>query len=129
MNDTLEVPTRPHVLDGNATLKNLQNYSYFNHLPNNSIVYLYTNNTLDIKDYKGPAFPDMFSTLSTNGTFCSNTSSAAILRHPPGNSSYWDTVKVTANIFGAKYFVNFTEEDMMKMNETFSHCHVNKSSA
>ncbi|XP_037581685.1 uncharacterized protein LOC119464864 [Dermacentor silvarum] len=113
-------------LDGNATLKRLQNYSQSIGLTNDSIVYLYTEKTPVDKAYMGAAIPGVFSTFSTFGTFCSNVNSAAIVVQKPGNCSYWKTVKATTPVFGTRHFIQFTEDDIKTMNKTFSRCHVNK---
>uniref|UniRef100_A0A224YBP4 28 kDa Metastriate family member n=1 Tax=Rhipicephalus zambeziensis TaxID=60191 RepID=A0A224YBP4_9ACAR len=128
-NKTLEVKMKGkrRTLDGKATLKSLQNYSLVQNLPNNSIIYIYTNKTLDLKDYTGAAVPNGFSTLSTFGTFCNELGSAAIIVQPPGNAGYWSTVKATAEVFGSKNFVRFTKKDMQEMDKIFSRCHVHKS--
>ncbi|XP_065300256.1 uncharacterized protein [Dermacentor albipictus] len=124
MNTSLEVKeSEKEVLDGNATLKLLQNYSQTHRLTNDSIIYLYTNRTPVDKNYSGAALPGLFSTFSTFGSFCSNVSSAAIISYPPTNGSYWQTVKATAEMFGTRNFARFTEDDIKEMNKTFSHCH------
>ncbi|XP_054934047.1 uncharacterized protein [Dermacentor andersoni] len=119
MNMDLEVKEpKKKVLDGNATLKLLQNYSDSHSLTNDSIIYLFTESTPVDKAYFGAAFPDLFSTYSTFGTFCSNTSSAA-MRQSPKNWNYWSTVKATALTFRTRNFIQFTMEDIEKMKNTF----------
>uniref|UniRef100_L7M9A7 Putative 28 kDa metastriate family member n=1 Tax=Rhipicephalus pulchellus TaxID=72859 RepID=L7M9A7_RHIPC len=126
LNQSLEVIQKPSytTLDGNATLKNLQNYSEIYQLSNNSVVYLYTNKTPHDKNYPGAAIPGVFSTFATNGTFCSNNKSAAIVVQTPGSSSHWTTVQATAKVFGTNNFDKFKEEDIRRMQEIFSRCHV-----
>ncbi|XP_054933657.1 uncharacterized protein [Dermacentor andersoni] len=129
MNTHLEVKERgKEVLDGNATLKLLQNYSETHRLTNDSIIYLYTNRTPVDKVYSGAALPGLFSTFSTFGTFCSNTSSAAIISQPPSSWSYWLTVQATAEMFGTRNFAKFKVEDIEEMNKTFLHCHAKEIS-
>ncbi|XP_049512012.1 uncharacterized protein LOC119464868 [Dermacentor silvarum] len=126
MNKDLEVvQTKPTVLNGNSTLRKLQNYSVSSGLTNDSIVYLYTTKTPIDKSYFGAAVPGLFSVFSTFGTFCSNVSSAAIIVQTPGSQSHWTTVQGTARVFGTMNFVKFTEEDIRKLNTTLSRCHAN----
>uniref|UniRef100_A0A224YA96 28 kDa Metastriate family member n=1 Tax=Rhipicephalus zambeziensis TaxID=60191 RepID=A0A224YA96_9ACAR len=125
-NTSLEVK-KGGVLNGTATLKNLQNYSEVFHLSNDSIVYLFTNKTPMDDSYMGAAIPGVFSSMSTFGTFCTGNRSAAIVVLDPERRSYWGTVKATAEIFGSKTFHQFKQEDFMKMNETFSRCHVTET--
>ncbi|XP_075530365.1 uncharacterized protein LOC142563662 isoform X2 [Dermacentor variabilis] len=124
----VKIPGKPKVLDGNATLKRLQNYSESHTLTNDSIIYQFTNKTPVDNGYFGAAFPDVFSTFSTLGTFCSDARSAAIISQPPTSRTYWMTVKATAATFGTKNFIQFRMEDIKKMNETFLRCHAKEIS-
>ncbi|XP_037524696.1 uncharacterized protein LOC119401794 isoform X2 [Rhipicephalus sanguineus] len=63
---------------------------------------------------------------ATFATFCTPNVSAAIVVQPPGNMSYTSTVEATSVVFGASGSANFTKEDVEKMNETFSHCHIKR---
>nr|XP_037273373.1 uncharacterized protein LOC119165295 [Rhipicephalus microplus] len=65
------------------------------------------------------------SEVATNGTFCSNLTSAAFVRHKYKNYNIWSTVKATLTTFGSPHFIVFTEEDYHKMNETFMRCPMN----
>nr|XP_037290384.1 uncharacterized protein LOC119185497 [Rhipicephalus microplus] len=113
MNKTIWVETN-HSIDTNATLENLQKALPTGYIrPNKTIVYLFTNKTQ----------PNTEETdLATFGTFCTPNVSAAIVVQPPGNTSYTSTVKATSLIFGASGTVNFTTEDIDRMNKTFSNC-------
>uniref|UniRef100_A0A224Y0U1 28 kDa Metastriate family member n=1 Tax=Rhipicephalus zambeziensis TaxID=60191 RepID=A0A224Y0U1_9ACAR len=126
-NTSLEVKKNRHVLNGTATIKNLQNYSEVFTLSNDSIVYLFTNKTPYDNSYVGAAIPGVSSRMSTFGTFCTENNSAAIVVLDPGSTSYLGTVKATAEVFGSKTFDKFKQDDFMKMKETFLHCHVNKT--
>uniref|UniRef100_A0A224Y9Z1 28 kDa Metastriate family member n=1 Tax=Rhipicephalus zambeziensis TaxID=60191 RepID=A0A224Y9Z1_9ACAR len=106
-------------LDTNATLEKLQmthssNYSR----PNETIVYLFTNRTLPIQSETATA---------TLGTLCSPNVSAAIAVQQPGSKSYVSAVEATSLVFGASGSFNFTDEDIQKMNHTFSNCYIKPS--
>ncbi|XP_037524695.1 uncharacterized protein LOC119401794 isoform X1 [Rhipicephalus sanguineus] len=105
-------------LDTNATLEKLQKMHSSNYSrPNETIVYLFTNKTLPVPGQTETA---------TFATFCTPNVSAAIVVQPPGNMSYTSTVEATSVVFGASGSANFTKEDVEKMNETFSHCHIKR---
>ncbi|KAL1454707.1 hypothetical protein MTO96_027842, partial [Rhipicephalus appendiculatus] len=125
LNKTLEVNTSKTILNGSATLKSLQNYSETYSLTNDSVVFLFTNKSINVEDNAGSPFPA--NTLSTFGTFCSSNRSAAIVVQRPGNPSYLYTLKATVEVLGSKNFYTFKREDIDKMEKIFSHCHINKT--
>uniref|UniRef100_L7MBN2 Putative 28 kDa metastriate family member n=1 Tax=Rhipicephalus pulchellus TaxID=72859 RepID=L7MBN2_RHIPC len=126
LNNSAEVPGgTPNVLNGSATIKNLQQYAKNLGLSNDSVVYLYTNKTpVDRSFYS--VFPSYWSTVTTFGSFCTKNNSAAIVVQQPGKDSYWHTVQATAELFGVKNFINFTLTDIETMKKTFQNCHVEK---
>ncbi|KAL1452332.1 hypothetical protein MTO96_043830, partial [Rhipicephalus appendiculatus] len=62
------------------------------------------------------------SEVATNGTFCSDETSAAFIRHQFGFHNYWSTVKATLLIFGTRRFIYLYKADYDKMKDTFSRC-------
>ncbi|XP_075529840.1 uncharacterized protein LOC142563175 [Dermacentor variabilis] len=118
-------------VDGRRTLENLTKYGESMHKPKNSIFFLFywarhveDVRTADLIDYhKSPGSnrPGV-SEVSTNNTFCTTNTSAAVVRHKPGSENIWSTVRAILTTFGSRHFLNFTDDDWKTMNETFSRC-------
>ncbi|XP_075727572.1 uncharacterized protein LOC119183586 isoform X2 [Rhipicephalus microplus] len=115
-----------HVVDGRRTLENITTYGDGLAQANNTIFYLFTwppdegnSRRLFHEINTVPPHRTSISEIATNGTFCSNSTSAAFVRHKYNNYNIWSTVKATLTTFGSPHFIFFTEEDYHKMNETF----------
>ncbi|XP_049511516.1 uncharacterized protein LOC125939964 [Dermacentor silvarum] len=119
--DVEVIESRRHTLEGNETLRKLQSYASTTGVSKDSIVYLFTQKT-PYNKYHHFAFAGAFTDFSTNATFCTKTTSAAIIQHTPGSGRFWPTVRATARIFGTRNFFRFTEGDMKTLTETFKHC-------
>ncbi|XP_075727574.1 uncharacterized protein LOC119183586 isoform X4 [Rhipicephalus microplus] len=118
-----------HVVDGRRTLENITTYGDGLAQANNTIFYLFTwppdegnSRRLFHEINTVPPHRTSISEIATNGTFCSNSTSAAFVRHKYNNYNIWSTVKATLTTFGSPHFIFFTEEDYHKMNETFMRC-------
>uniref|UniRef100_A0A6M2D4J5 Putative conserved secreted protein salivary gland overexpressed n=1 Tax=Rhipicephalus microplus TaxID=6941 RepID=A0A6M2D4J5_RHIMP len=117
------------VIDGRKTLENITKYGDGQPKTNDTIFYLFTwprkeGNSRRLFDEVNTAPPHRsgVSEVATNGTFCSNLTSAAFVRHKYKNYNIWSTVKATLTTFGSLHFIVFTEKDYQKMNETFIRC-------
>ncbi|KAL1414225.1 hypothetical protein MTO96_007701 [Rhipicephalus appendiculatus] len=109
------------------TLKNVEAYGASLAKPNDTIFYLFTWHQYAFK----PESKDRDKSFTTSdaetiGTFCSEKTSAAVIRHWYKSLIYWSTVRATALIFGSKHFASFSTEDRIKMNQTFWHCPARK---
>uniref|UniRef100_A0A224Y6S2 28 kDa Metastriate family member n=1 Tax=Rhipicephalus zambeziensis TaxID=60191 RepID=A0A224Y6S2_9ACAR len=115
-----------HWFKARETLKNVVGYGASLAEPVDTIFYLFTWHRMFKPEGYDPAMSFSTSDAETTGTFCSQNTSAAVIRHWHKSLIYWSTVRATALIFGSKHFASFSTEDRIKMNETFSHCPVRK---
>ncbi|XP_037580525.2 uncharacterized protein LOC119463772 [Dermacentor silvarum] len=118
------------IINGSATLKNIQTYGRSQGKSNDTIFYLFTwpeaggnpNRLFDHVTTPGSHRLGV-SEVSTEGTFCTSTTSAALIRHNPRSlMNYWSTARATARVFGSEHFLPITQQDREKMNMTFSRC-------
>uniref|UniRef100_A0A224YBQ1 28 kDa Metastriate family member n=1 Tax=Rhipicephalus zambeziensis TaxID=60191 RepID=A0A224YBQ1_9ACAR len=125
-NLTFHFPNK--TLGGRQTLQNLTQYGHSLNKSNNSVFFLYVwpggtdmNKTALVLDYN-KSQPIHVSEVSTENTFCTNNTSAAVIRHRHKSNNYWSTVKAIVDIFGSRHFIAFDKTDWETMNKTFSHC-------
>lgn len=102
------------------TLQKVTRFGNALQLTNDSIVYLYAWNEKNTeKDFIDE---ENFYGLGTKSTFCTQSTSAAVVHHLPGNLAIWATANLTSAIFGSEHFITFTERDRTTMEEAFSKC-------
>uniref|UniRef100_A0A224YBR5 28 kDa Metastriate family member n=1 Tax=Rhipicephalus zambeziensis TaxID=60191 RepID=A0A224YBR5_9ACAR len=124
----LSVYFENRTLDGRHTLENLTNHGRSLKRANNSVYFLFVwpggsdmNKSIDILHDNGSHYLNV-SEVSTKNTFCTNNTSAAVIRHRHTSSNYWSTVKALLDIFGSQHFIAITSKDWDNMNKTFSKC-------
>ncbi|XP_075531819.1 uncharacterized protein LOC142564632 isoform X2 [Dermacentor variabilis] len=117
-----------NVINARETLNNVAKYGQSQRASNDTVFYLFTwpsavRNPNRLFDYivTPPNHRFGVSEVATNGTFCSNTTSAALIRHRYGGLNYWSSAKATLFLFGSSHFI-FIHKDTQKMNKTFSRC-------
>uniref|UniRef100_A0A224Y3A8 28 kDa Metastriate family member n=1 Tax=Rhipicephalus zambeziensis TaxID=60191 RepID=A0A224Y3A8_9ACAR len=118
-----------HIIDTNKTVDNVIKFGKSLSKPNYTIFYLFTwppskgnpSRLLDV--IRQQRLHDLgVSEVATNGTFCSDETSAAFIRHRFGFHNYWSTVKATLFTFGTQHFIYLYKTDYDKMKDTFSRC-------
>ncbi|XP_065300253.1 uncharacterized protein [Dermacentor albipictus] len=109
-------------LNEKATLENVTAYGKSLGQPSNTIFYHFTwsKHKFISTNVKTGAISQ--SAVETDGTFCSQNTSAAVIGHLHGSMNRESTVKATAFIFGSLHFLWFDEQDKQNMNETFLRC-------
>ncbi|XP_065300254.1 uncharacterized protein [Dermacentor albipictus] len=127
-NNNLSVPleeSNGKLLDRQRTLQKVKDYGKPLADKNRKIYYLFVSHPLGGNTSRSYSI-DADTVVSTNGTFCTNESNAAVVRHSFNNSNfYWRAAKSTAYILGAKpisFFVSLKPEDLTEVNNTISHC-------
>uniref|UniRef100_A0A224Y0V4 28 kDa Metastriate family member n=1 Tax=Rhipicephalus zambeziensis TaxID=60191 RepID=A0A224Y0V4_9ACAR len=116
-------------ISANETLKNIQEFGSSQEKENNTIFYLFTwpgnakypNRSFDFITTAGEHRLGV-SEAATNGTFCSSTTSAALVRHKHGSDNFWSTARATFTIFGSDHFYAIPKNDRVLMNATLSRC-------
>uniref|UniRef100_L7MBG4 Putative 28 kDa metastriate family member n=1 Tax=Rhipicephalus pulchellus TaxID=72859 RepID=L7MBG4_RHIPC len=118
-----------HGIDSHNSLENIKRYGAGRPKTTDTIFYLFTwpqpyENRIRLFDEINPVPPHRsgVSESATNGTFCSNLTSAAFIRHKYGDYNIWSTVKATFSTFGTPQFMILYEKDYREMNETFMRC-------
>uniref|UniRef100_A0A131YRY9 28 kDa Metastriate family member n=1 Tax=Rhipicephalus appendiculatus TaxID=34631 RepID=A0A131YRY9_RHIAP len=117
------------IINGTETLKNIQEFGSSQEKENNTIFYLFTwpdnaknlNRPFDFITIAGKRIIGV-SEAATNETFCSSTTSAALVRHKHGSNNFWSTARATITIFGSDHFFAITKKDRELMNATLTHC-------
>uniref|UniRef100_A0A224Y0W1 28 kDa Metastriate family member n=1 Tax=Rhipicephalus zambeziensis TaxID=60191 RepID=A0A224Y0W1_9ACAR len=100
----------------NETLQQLQRVDeHYYPRPNETTAFLFTSEQL----------PNETNT-ATMGTICHVPRSTAIVVQQPGSTNYTSILEAMAKIFGASGAVNFTEDDIEKMNNTFTNCYIKR---
>uniref|UniRef100_A0A224YB18 28 kDa Metastriate family member n=1 Tax=Rhipicephalus zambeziensis TaxID=60191 RepID=A0A224YB18_9ACAR len=114
-----------HQFDANGTLHNLTVHGSTLGQSNNTIFYYFTwqqnkfNTGIVQSDY-AVGYSD--ADVETNGTFCTEKTSGAVIRHRHRGLVHWATSRATLVVFGSQHFIWFTDEDWKNMNDTFSNC-------
>ncbi|XP_075530422.1 uncharacterized protein LOC142563710 isoform X2 [Dermacentor variabilis] len=109
-------------LDERATLKNVTAYGNSLGQPSNTIFYLFSWSTFRFASTSVTTGAESQSAVETDGTFCTNNTSGAVILHAHETGTAWSTIKATAFVFGSRHFTKFYEEDRKKMNATFLMC-------
>ncbi|XP_049511971.1 uncharacterized protein LOC119463428 [Dermacentor silvarum] len=116
-------------IDGRRTLENLTTYGASMHKPNNSVFFLFTwdkdnadKPTAGLIDYINPNGLHRLgvSEVSTENSFCSTNTSAAVIRHRHESHNYWSIIRALLTMFGSKHFILLDNQDWENMNKTFS---------
>ncbi|XP_075529884.1 uncharacterized protein LOC142563219 [Dermacentor variabilis] len=121
-NDNLSA-YRSGSLDLNTTLGNVIQYGKQLIKSNDTVFYHFTWSTDGSNEVASwSSVSDNVARFATNGTFCTQNTSAAVIQHKYGSGVYWATVKATTTMFGSEHFIAINKKDRNKMNETFSKC-------
>lgn len=112
-----------HIYDAGRVLQKLTSYGQSLHQPSNTIFYLFTGGSSKFfgSETTRPGSLGV-SAIETYNTFCSQNTSAAVVRQHPKSKVPWSTIKATSYVLGSKSFIEFTREDGETMNKTFAKC-------
>uniref|UniRef100_L7MBN0 Putative 28 kDa metastriate family member n=1 Tax=Rhipicephalus pulchellus TaxID=72859 RepID=L7MBN0_RHIPC len=116
------------LINAKKTLHNIQVFGSSREKRKNTIFYLFTwpesmgnpNRSLDLITAPGEHQLGV-SAAATKGTFCSTTTSAALIRHHFRSGNFWSTAKASATVFGSEHFLAITGSDREEMAKTFSY--------
>ncbi|XP_075530582.1 uncharacterized protein LOC142563822 [Dermacentor variabilis] len=121
----LEASTRKLLLDRQKTMEKVKDYGKPQTDKNMEIYYYFVSHPL-VGGTSELYSSDAATVVSTNGTFCTNESNAAVVRHSFINRNfYWRAAKATAYILGAKpipFFVSLKPENLSEVRNTISRC-------
>lgn len=118
-NDSLSVREGTK-FDARKALENVVQYGGSLAKSNDSIFYFFTWDSEKFNECSLP--PKNGCDLQTNGSFCSGSTSAAVVRHRHGSYTYWASLRATALIFGSDHFFYYSSGDLKKMREHFQNC-------
>nr|XP_054918494.1 uncharacterized protein LOC129380718 isoform X1 [Dermacentor andersoni] len=121
----LKASTRKVLLDRQKTLEKVKDYGQPKTGKNMEIYYYFVSHPL-VDSPSERYSSDAATVMSTNGTFCTNESNAAVVRHSFMNRNfYWRAAIATAYILGAKpipFFVSLKPGNLSEVKNTMSRC-------
>uniref|UniRef100_L7MBM4 Putative 28 kDa metastriate family member n=1 Tax=Rhipicephalus pulchellus TaxID=72859 RepID=L7MBM4_RHIPC len=119
------------IVNANKTLEKIQEYGRSQKKGHNTIFYLFTwpenkGNPKRLFDFITTTGKPKLGVpvAATKGTFCSGTTSAALVRHTYGSGKVWSAASATTTVFGSDNFFAIPSNDRDEMNTAFSRCGV-----
>uniref|UniRef100_A0A224Y3C7 28 kDa Metastriate family member n=1 Tax=Rhipicephalus zambeziensis TaxID=60191 RepID=A0A224Y3C7_9ACAR len=119
----------PHIINVNKTMDNIIKFGESQKKSVDTVFFLFTwpsnvsNPRRLFEEIKEETTHRLgVSEAATRGTFCSSSTSAALIRHKYLSHDIWSTEKAAMTIFGAQHFLALRSQDYTLMNQTFSRC-------